>query len=749
FISTALLIFTCILSYIVARRFTSAYAASEQLSRELKEANTALSRMDAVKDQFLANTSHELRTPLTGIIGIAESLPDAYPETPEEVRRNLGTIAASGRRLSALVNDILDFSRLKNHDIRLDTRAVHLAPLVRTVTTVLAPLVRDKPVALRIDKDAVDRWVMADEDRLQQVLYNLIGNAAKFTDEGSVTVTARPDGDMVSVSVVDTGPGIAPELRESIFEPFERAAADHTARPGTGLGLGIARHLVELHGGALSLESEPGKGSTFSFSVPRAEEPTDTTPRGDARLTPIAEEVMLRGSDPHATPVTLPRRVSKAALATVLVVDDEPVNLQVAVNQLTAAGYGVRTCDNGEAALKHIDCRPTPDLVLLDLMMPGMSGYEVCERARSRFGQAELPIIIVTARNRISDLVRGFSAGANDYIAKPYSRDELLARVRTQLQLKTAFAALDENHRLREELQRRVRREQHLRMLQRRLAEALDKVPLSVCAIDESGVVLFANEPAGNLLGKSPRLLSGTPVDSLITPVSPDGPAAEPLSSRCVALDAGARLELDVTIRQGDGQAGPRTMHAMPLSLDDEDITVLLFHARDTVPVDENTVGLFVDELNRNKQRLERLERSLHRLASGDPAALDPIRNELQAIDTMLAQMGTHLQPPDTPADRRTAAREIMTLALAYWEESTGESRLVLARESGLWRIEVSPDGFERARTLDRYLDARTFPKVPRWKKVLQTGDFVLARCPDSTDTRQKLEIALSRLRLT
>ncbi|MBD3239376.1 MAG: hypothetical protein GF331_02235, partial [Chitinivibrionales bacterium] len=174
FISTALLIFTCILSYIVARRFTSAYAASEQLSRELKEANTALSRMDAVKDQFLANTSHELRTPLTGIIGIAESLPDTYPETPEEVRRNLGTIAASGRRLSALVNDILDFSRLKNRDIRLDTRAVHLAPVVRTVATVLAPLVRDKPVALRIDKDAVDRWVMADEDRLQQVLYNLI-----------------------------------------------------------------------------------------------------------------------------------------------------------------------------------------------------------------------------------------------------------------------------------------------------------------------------------------------------------------------------------------------------------------------------------------------------------------------------------------------------------------------------------------------------------------------------------------------
>ncbi len=747
-VPTALLVFTGILSFIVTRRFTAAYAATERLSDELREKNIALSRMDAIKDQFLATTSHELRTPLTGIIGIAESLPDAYPETPQGVRRNLTTIASSGRRLSALINDILDFSRLRNRDIRLECRPLHLGPVVRTVATVLAPLVQHKPVALRIDDESLDTWVRADEDRLQQILYNLVGNAVKFTDEGSVTIAACADGAMLRVSVSDTGPGIPREHQESIFTPFERGAPAESGRFSTGLGLGITRHLVELHGGAVSVTSEPGAGSTFSFTLPHAGEPADTPPTARARLTPMAEELVLYDSMVRGSPVTVPQDVSNEAVARVLVIDDEPVNLQVAVNQLTAAGYGVETCTNGAEALTRIEREPRPDLILLDLMMPGMSGYEVCERLRERFGQPELPVIIVTARNRISDLVRGFSAGANDYVTKPYSRDELLARVRTQLQLKSAFAALAENHRLKEELRQRVKREQRLRMLQRRLTEALDTIPLPVCAVDEAGVVVFGTDAAGTVLGHAPDARRGTPIDSLVIPVPHEEGPTEPLSTRWAGLEPGGRLTLDVTIGTENAPRTRQELQVLALRLDDEDATVLLFRDAGTATPRERATGLLIDELNRNRERLERLERSLHRLAGLDHAELDVVRNELRSIDTLLDQFGSHLQRPGTPVDRCAVAREIMALSLAYWEESTGETRLALARESGLWRVEVFPDGFERARTLDRYLDPRAFPKVPRWKKVLATGDFVLARCPESTPTRLKLEAALSRLRL-
>ena len=229
-----------------------------------------LTEIDNLKDEFLANTSHELRTPLNGIIGLAESLIDgATGSLPDETRHNLSMIVFSGKRLASLVNDILDFSRLRNKEIQLDRRAVSLRACAQMVLTLSRPLVQDKKLEL-IDAIPNDiPLVEADENRLSQILHNLIGNAIKFTDAGRIEVTAITSGGFVEVRVRDTGQGIPHEHQERIFGSFEQGKASLSrSYGGTGLGLAVSKRLVELHGGRIGVESVPGEGSIFFFTLP-------------------------------------------------------------------------------------------------------------------------------------------------------------------------------------------------------------------------------------------------------------------------------------------------------------------------------------------------------------------------------------------------------------------------------------------------------------------------------------------------
>ncbi len=228
-----------------------------------------LQQIDRMKDEFLANTSHELRTPLNGIIGIAESLSDgATGPLHESTQSNLFMIASSGRRLSRLVDDILDFSKLKSHELELRRCAVGMREIAEIVLTLSQPLVAERDLRLVNEVPSDLPLVDGDENRLQQVMHNLVGNAIKFTPSGSVTVGARHSGDWVEVSVTDTGVGIPEGKRARIFESFEQADSS-TAREygGTGLGLTITRQLIELHGGVIRVESNEGRGSVFSFTV--------------------------------------------------------------------------------------------------------------------------------------------------------------------------------------------------------------------------------------------------------------------------------------------------------------------------------------------------------------------------------------------------------------------------------------------------------------------------------------------------
>lgn len=288
----------------------------------------------------------------------------------------------------------------------------------------------------RIPKDLPAAW--ADENRLQQILHNLIGNAIKFTKEGQVVVNAEVKNDMLCISVSDTGIGIDAEKLGHIFEAFTQAD-DHMERQamGTGLGLAITKNLVEHHGGDLCVESEPGEGSTFYFTLPISKEAA--VPKSQKQAAPRNKIVAIHDhGSPHALP-NIPKRSGH-----ILIVDDDRINLQVLRNHLTLLGYQLSEASSGDEALEFIERHPNQyNLILLDVMMNGLSGYETCRRIREKYSLTQLPVLLLTAKNQLDDLIAGFDAGCNDFLTKPVNKHELIYRVNTHMTLQALHADLD------------------------------------------------------------------------------------------------------------------------------------------------------------------------------------------------------------------------------------------------------------------------------------------------------------------
>ena len=446
-------------SIVVANRFS-------QTHKDLERAHESLKVIDNLKNDFLANTSHELRTPLIGIIGIAETLLDGVTgELPQKTKENLSMIVYSGKRLANLVNDIVDFSKLKNQKIDLQLKAIDIKSLVEIVLTLSKPLVSGKSLELINGVGTGIPPVHADENRLQQIMHNLVGNAIKFTHEGIIRVDAKviysdedeakyqthPKVNYVQIEVSDTGIGIPAEKFETIFKSFEQADTSVSREyGGTGLGLSITKQLIELHKGSIWVESEPGKGSRFIFTLPPSSE---NIKESDNKIsqniligqqysqTSITSRVKQLGEDQQILKEKRENQLSGVSFenVNVLIVDDEPVNLHVLFNILSFQKCNVTKAENGIEALDIFNRSAIkPDIILLDVMMPKMSGYEVCEKIRSQYSSSELPIIMLTAKNQVTDLITGLTCGANDYITKPYSQNELLARISTQLSIRKA-----------------------------------------------------------------------------------------------------------------------------------------------------------------------------------------------------------------------------------------------------------------------------------------------------------------------
>lgn len=403
--------------------------------KELVGANMALHEMteklidlDRTKDEFLANTSHELQTPLNGIINISETLADgSFGNVNQKQKEELEVVLAITRRLSSLIRDIIDIEKIKRNELQLKCEPIDMKLAAATVADVFSHLIQIEKKEIIINIPEGLSPVLADENRLWQVLMNLIGNAVKFTERGTVTLSAGEDGQFVKIMIEDTGIGISKEQQKSIFNAFTQGGTEIARQyGGSGLGLYISRQLLERMNGNLVLEwSEPGKGTCFSLMLPKASgKPicTDSTAETGRETTYLLEKKsnqMLQGFK-------------------ILAVDDEPTNLKVLKSLLEGEGYGVLTASNGLDALEMLKDQNDIDLVLMDVMMPGMSGYEACRRIRKDYSLYDLPLLLLTVRNAPEDIVAGFEAGANDFVVKPFVAKELRARVATLLLLKSS-----------------------------------------------------------------------------------------------------------------------------------------------------------------------------------------------------------------------------------------------------------------------------------------------------------------------
>ena len=376
------------------------------------------------KGEFLANMSHEIRTPIGAILGLTELL--AKSELPETTRKHVGLLQASAEGLLQLIDDVLDFSKVEAGKLELHKEPFNLRGAMGSLVEILEPRAHSQRLTLELTlDDRLPRHLLGDLPRLRQVLLNLLGNAIKFTDKGSVSLDVRAsesalpahaeDAIVVRFAVQDTGIGIAPEALETLFDPFVQADGSSSRRHGgTGLGLAISKQLVELMGGSIGCSSKPGEGSTFWCVIPMniAAGVDDPTLQTGAYRNPLHS---VQGCH-------------------ILVAEDDPVNQVVVSHQLESLGHSAKVVENGYEALEALTLEPY-DLVLMDCQMPSLDGYETTRRIRKLPGRlGQIPVVALTAHALEGDRHKCLAAGMDDYLPKPFREAELQEMLERWLQ---------------------------------------------------------------------------------------------------------------------------------------------------------------------------------------------------------------------------------------------------------------------------------------------------------------------------
>lgn len=400
-----------------------------------KSLAATLQRMNDHKDQFLANTSHEFKNPLHGIMNMSQAVLKRERHLLQERSiKELETVLAVGRRLTLILNDLIDVMSLREGNPRIQKKVILIQPIVTGVLDMLQYYTEVKPI--KIVNQIPDDFppVLADENRVIQIIFNLLHNAVKFTNEGEISIQAFSKDGRAYMVVTDTGVGIDEDMRKRLFRPYEQASSHETmVEGGFGLGLSISKQLVELHGGMLEVSSVLGEGSEFRFSLQLADvkadeeyEVSNSFEHAALPSKPIQIDWQEGEIPPAVTQTTLLER--NRHRPRIIIVDDDPVNLQVLEAILPPEEYEITMVTSGKEALAILDTQEW-DLVISDIMMPQMSGYELTRMIRKRFTLTELPILLLTARSQPKDIQSGFLAGANDYVTKPVEALEIRSRI--------------------------------------------------------------------------------------------------------------------------------------------------------------------------------------------------------------------------------------------------------------------------------------------------------------------------------
>jgi signal transduction histidine kinase/CheY-like chemotaxis protein len=383
--------------------------------KQLQVAKEDAERANQAKSVFLANMSHELRTPLNGILGYAQVMQND-DHLDDRNRERVRVLRSSGDHLLKLINEVLDLSKVEAGRMELNLQPFDLGLLIDRVGLLFRPKLSEKSLEFDVVIDSQVRLrVIGDEQKIGQVLFNLLGNAVKFTDSGRVGLTVKPVGDRIRFEVSDTGVGIMPERQAEIFQPFRQVVAASERNEGTGLGLTISHRMVALMGGTLQLESHPGEGSRFFFelSLPVAVESRTGTNRGNGRI--VGYEGRRRR---------------------LLVADDVTANRDVLVQHLEPLGFEMMTAADGVDALAMLE-EDRPDLVFLDLRMHPVDGFEVLRRLKDLPESSESMPQMVAYSASAFDFTRGdaLRAGFADILTKPYAEAELYAVLERTLSL--------------------------------------------------------------------------------------------------------------------------------------------------------------------------------------------------------------------------------------------------------------------------------------------------------------------------
>jgi|GEM_PF-288017 len=720
----------------LVKRYLTNFKAIESLSKTLQEQNQALIKLDEFKDDFLASTSHELRMPLHGIAGLAKTIKHESPSLSEGAQNRINLIEATAKRLGNLVNDILDISSMKHGKLSIQVMPSYLSPLVESTIQSLSPLIKNKPIKLDFHIDADANQVLADEQRLQQILYNLIGNAIKFTDQGYIHITASCQNNYVKVEVSDSGIGISSDQLSKALTPFETIdnLASNEIR-GSGLGLAISRMLVELHQGTLTLRSIEGKGTTAEFTLPRAVSKS----KGQAGYPAKQEAKHFEAEALSTNRVSIDMRDNASSTlkdsqsdltknALIFYADDEEVNRELVKSQLVQAGYQIEVFPDGQALLDKLS-HSSPELILLDWMMPGKNGLEICKEIRQQYDAYHLPIIMLTARHQIHDIVQALNAGANDYLTKPYHEQELTARVYSQVSVKRLLLASIENEQLKNEIQHQKHQKAQLNSANIRLAEALDASQENIILLNEGLDIVFANMGAKTLLELdicesdqlNGELIALNQPDMAISHYLDEASvnqlrmhlnSSEMLSQVTLQLNATTEA-VSASIQTTDGE--------------NECFLSLILHSASSNGSTNNKMDTqqllsnLTHELAENRQRMEQIESTLGKLNA----------EEVTKPSELLASS-------EDTEPKELIVKSLRT-ALIAWERYTHKTKADLAEESHCWRVYL--DGATaKTRTLDKYLSVKTLPAKPRWRAVIKTGNYVLDHCEMSEEDRQVLE---------
>jgi len=727
----AIIVFVMFQAFSLSKKYSAAYTKIEEMTETLTEKNKALIRVDQLKDEFLANTSHELKTPLHGIIGISNSLTEGIAGELTPAQANyLSMINLCSKRLLYLINDLLDFSRIKRNDLKLNMQPTDIKCIIDMLIHLIQPMIQDRSVQLKCQLPVNLPLVQGDEFRIQQIIFNLLGNAAKYTYQGEIIIQVIQEPFHLKIAVKDTGPGIPLEDQEKIFNAFEqRPDGSENSFGGTGLGLSISQRLAELHGTKICVESTLGKGSCFSFKLPIVFSDasnqckyTEISRRYEPVISIQPKEILFRDD--------LPQNVDNTTNlffqgASVLAVDDDPINRQLIYDYLIVESFNVHIAVDGFDALDSVQ-EDMPDIVLLDIMMPGMNGFECCKQIRQKYDMLTLPIIILSAKSQANDIVTGLNCGANDYLVKPFHKSELIARIQNNLQAKQSIENIKEARRLKEEIQYRKEVEKKLETAYRRLTRMLDCSDDAILMFDNSGNLLFFNQCAEQLFDFQSRDLVTMGVKNLMDQKFND--IFNGLVCQQVGQDINKVIS-DVSVKFSQGDI-PRTV----------------FLSGFTIPPNQYFSAIIKDPDKESSELFPQKTRSLEAVVKNISEVYG--KETLKQIKD-LREMNPGLDAAnDTLPDKeqfRWLIVQAMSMAVQNWENATGKNKVDLADQSKLWKSYLDGSTW-KTRTLDKYLNVKSLPKKPRWRQVVRTIHFVLKQCQLSQENQDELKQFIDKI---